>query len=336
MTMHKWKWLQLFAEGGEGTGDGAGTSETGDNSVDAGHQRLRELGVPEDKIRKRAKKAVERLPEGAVRTSPQTQNPQAEQAAAAKPTEEPKQDAPKRMTWEEIVADPEYNEQMQKTVQSRLKAAKSAEESLTRLTPALDILAKKYGQDAQNLDYGALAEAILKDDSYYVDKAMELGTTPEIARKLEQYDAAEQRRKHEAEATIQQQAMQRHFIKLENEAAELKKVYPNFDLRAEMKNPTFARMVSPGSNVPVRNAYYAVHHDELQTAAMQVTAEKVSQKISNAIQSGSRRPNENGASAQAPSVTTFDYRKASKAQRSALKREIMAAGARGEKLYPGK
>ena len=45
MTDSKWLNLQLFA--GEGAGDGGGEGgQSGVNDVDAGHQRLLELGVP--------------------------------------------------------------------------------------------------------------------------------------------------------------------------------------------------------------------------------------------------------------------------------------------------
>jgi hypothetical protein len=53
--------------------------------------------------------------------------------------------------------------------------------------------------------------------------------------------------------------------------------------------------------------------------------------MSNAIRSNQRRPTENGTSGQAPSVTHFDYRKASKDEREAFKRRINS----GEKIYPG-
>ena len=64
---------------------------------------------------------------------------------------------------------------------------------------------------------------------------------------------------------------------------------------------------------------------------MQVAAQKTAQKLSNSIQANQRRPEENGTTGQAASVTTFDYRKASKAEREALKARIR----RGEKIYPG-
>ena len=94
-------------------------------------------------------------------------------------------------------------------------------------------------------------------------------------------------------------------------------------------------MTAPNVGISVQDAYYAVHRNEIQSAAMQVTAQKAAQKISNSIQAGQRRPDENGTSGQAPSVTTFDYRNASKEQRDALKRRIYEAQAQGKKLYPG-
>ena len=93
----KWLNLQLFA--GEGAGDGgADGATTGGTAVDAGQQRLLELGVPADKIRKRAQKQAVKLPEGAVRTAPTAQaeqKPTEQDAAADNPTEEPTE-APKR------------------------------------------------------------------------------------------------------------------------------------------------------------------------------------------------------------------------------------------------
>ena len=89
-------------------------------------------------------------------------------------------------------------------------------------------------------------------------------------------------------------------------------------------------------SVSVEDAYYAVHRREIQQATIQASAQQAAQKISNSIRSGQNRPDENGTTGQAPSVTTFDYSKASREERDALKRRIREAAARGEKLYPGR
>ena len=347
MAKNKWFWLQLFA--GEGAGAGAsaggeggeGGAVAGVNGVDAEHQRLLELGVPEEKLRKRAQRAKAKLPEGAVRTAPmkaQEQKPQEQVATATEnPTEEKTENpAPTRMSWDEIMADPEYNKQMQSVVQSRLKNAKAAEENLAKLAPALELLARKHNLDPANMDYDAIAKAISNDDAYYEDKALEMGVSLEAAKRIDQQEREDARNKREEARNLEEQKLRNHFMKLEQQGEALKKVFPNFDLRTELQNPVFMRMTSPNVGVSVEDAYHAVHRKEIMARGMQVTAQKTAEQISNAIQAGSRRPDENGTTGQSPSVTTFDYSKASKAQRDALKAQIRAAAARGEKLYPGR
>ena len=346
MHKNKWFWLQLFAGEGAGStggdGGGEGTVSGVNDGLAAEDQRLLELGVPEEKLRKRAKRANAKLPEGAVRTAPKQAEEQKPQEQVATATENPTEDktepsTPARMSWDEIMADPEYNKQMQLTVQSRLKNAKNAEESMAKLAPALEVLARKYGQDPANPDYEALAKKINDEDVYYEDKALEMGVSVEAAKRIdnEQRDTARQQRQEAM--NMEQQRIQQHFVKLEQQGEELKKLFPKFDLRTELQNPVFARMTAPGTGLmSVEDAYRAVHRKEIEAAQSQVIAQRTAEKMSNAIQAGARRPDENGTSGQSASVTTFDYSKASKAQRDALKREIYAAAARGEKLYPGR
>ena len=336
MRYLKWLDLQLFAEGGDGGGEGAAA---GDNAVDAGQQRLLELGVPAEKIRKRAKKPEAASPGGAVLTQGQKQ--QAQQDAAAANKEASKTDTPSRMSWDEIMADPEYNKEMQAVVKARLnaeraKADKDSESKLQKLAPALEVMARKYGMDVENLDYDALAQAVNNDKQYYEDKAIEMGVSTETAMEVDQKERTRVRQEKEEARTLEQQKIAEHIQKLEQQGEAMKATFPNFDLRKELQNPAFARMTSPNVGVSVEDAYYAVHRREIQAAAMQVTAQKTAQKISNSIQAGQRRPAENGTSGQAASVTSFDYSKASKAEREALKQRIRAAAARGEKIYPGR
>ena len=149
--------LQLFAEGGDGgasSGDGAaGEAATGANATAAAEQRLRELGVPEDRIRKRASKVASRMSTVPTKTEAVEVKEEAkEQTAPAEdnPTEE-KTEKPTRMSWDEIMADPEYNEKMQSVVKSRLRTAKDAEENLAKIAPALEQLARKYNLDPNTM-----------------------------------------------------------------------------------------------------------------------------------------------------------------------------------------
>ena len=182
--MSEFYWLQLFAEGSDGEG-------TGGTAPDAGEE-LRALGVPEEKIRKRAGRMAPRQQAAA----------DAPQAQAAQETARQEQDAaaqtetiPKRMTWEEIMEDPEYNGRMQQVVRDRLRESRGAQDNLRTLEPALELLADRYHLDAGNLDAAALAKAITEDSLFYEQRAEELGVSPDMARRMDQMERFERRQR---------------------------------------------------------------------------------------------------------------------------------------------
>lgn len=321
--------LRLFggegAGAGSGAGDGAaaGGEASGAEAVDPGRQRLLELGVPESKLRKNRSYT---LPQQAPKQVPQAEAGSQVDAAAKESPEEGKP-AAGRMSWDEIMADPEYNKQMQATVQARLRSAKGAEEHLQALTPALELLARQHGIDySKGIDYAALAKAVSDDDQFYEDKALEMGVDIATARKLDQDERNTARAQRQAADQLEQQRMDAHFASLEAQSNALKAKFPNFDLRAELKNPQFARMVGPQMNMPVEAAYNAIHYKEIQAASMQVAAQRTAQQMSAAIASGSRRPAENGTSRQTPSSVSMDYRNATPEQRAAFKARLRREG----------
>lgn len=338
MLSNKWWMLQLFAgEGAGGSGAAAGgegaPAASGENTADAGQQRLRELGVPEDKIRKNR---AYRVPAAQTQAKPaENEDKGAEQAAAAEETAPTEEKAP-RMTWDEIVKDPEYNREIQSIVQARTRKSNGALEAMNKLGPALEMLMKKHGMDPAKPDYEGLAKKIMDDDSLYEEKAYEMNVSNDVAKTIVQQEMELNRHRRQEQITLEMQKSQQHIQRLELQSQALKAKYPGFDLRTELKNPVFERMTRPEIGLTVEDAYYAVHRKDIEQAQAQVIASQTAQAMSNAVRSNSRRPDESGASGQAPSVTTFDYRKASKAEREALKARIREAGARGEKIYPGR
>lgn len=293
-------WLQLFAEDGS-------AAEAGVTDADAGHQQLLALGVPESKLRK----------DRAYKVSAPVEETPVQDAAAQK------EETGQRLTWDQVCADPEYSEKMQKMVQGRLKNVKQAQENLNTLTPALQVMASAYGLDPEHLDYPALARAIRADDRLYQQQGQRLGVSGELARRLDRMEQL-QRQQHRS---LQENALKEHFQSMQRQAETLKQQLPEFDLGKAMEDPTFLRLTAPNVGLSVEDAYYALNRRQLQ--------QQTARQISNAIRSGTMRPEENGISGHSPAVTSFDYRHASREQRTALKQAIRAAGARGEKLYPG-
>ena len=200
-----------------------------------------------------------------------------------------------KFCWEDVKKDPEINRQIQAVVKRRLKEAGAAHQALQTLQPALI----GYGLDPDNPDYAAVCAAL------------EAASAP----------------KEEAPVDIAS-----HYESLQTQAAALQQAYPGFRLEKAMEDPVFLRLTAPGG-VSVEQAFFALHHNDIQKATLSVAATHAANALSRSIGSG-HRPLENGTTRQAGSAQTFNYRAATPAQRQALKDSIRAAAARGEKLYP--
>ena len=332
MAKIKWFLLQLFADGASG-GDGGGEgAESGETAADAGQQRLKELGVPENKIRKNRAYKFGKPSAEAVRKAEPQEKPQQEVAAPAEQKDSQQEaQSTHRMSWDEIVKDPEYNQELQKLIKARLRESGAYKDAMEALDPALELLARQYGIDLGKKDYKALAQKITDDDHYYETKAMETGDSVETVKKLEQQEAELNRFRRQEAMNLEEQKINRHFSSLEQQGEALKAKFPGFDLRMELQNPVFARMTAPDSGLTVEDAYYAVHRAEIQSAQAKVIADQTAKQMANSIRSNAARPDESG-SRQGSSTVSFDYSKASRQQREELKRRIRS----GERILPGR
>ena len=121
----------------------------------------------------------------------------------------------------------------------------------------------------------------------------------------------------------QQQAAQRAAMvqRLEAEEAQVKEVYPTFDLEKEAGNPEFAALLKRG--VSMKQAFEVLHMDELMQGAMQYTAAKVQQTTARNIQARQARPDEGAAAKAAPVTAKTDVNKLTKADREKIAQEVM-------------
>lgn len=349
MQTNELRYLQLFADGGAAAGAGAGEGNAaGDNgAVAAGQQPqtqadvLAALGVPPSKIRAKYKNAV---------INAQSAQEAAPQDAAAQTGSEPTQQTdngdtaqqPQRMTWDEIKKDPEYNWQMQDMVQKRVQKYKQREGQLNGL---LGIVAQRYGIDAtdpEKLDIDALTNAVSGDNEYYEKRGLELGVSAEVAKHIADLERKAARADAMERENSEQRAIAEHLQRLEAQAQAFKATVPDFDLRAELSDPTFARLTSPNVGLSVEDAYFAMHRQEIQQAqaqqaraAVQAAAAQTKAAVANSIQAGQRRPTENTATTQAGSVLSEQNpRDYTPEQRESIKRRIRQAAAQGAILMP--
>ena len=217
-----------------------------------------------------------------------------------------------------------YDARVQDTIQKRLKGTKETVDKFNALTPTLEMLAKKYGVDATDIE--ALNKAIQEDDSYYEQEALEKGLSVQQLKefkKIERENAAFKAQMQEAQRRENGKKLYAAWVQ---QSAEAKNVYPSFDLSAEMKNPKFVDLLR--SHIDVKTAYEVLHKDEIIPAAMQFTAKTVESKLAKSIASGGSRPSENGMASQSAAVVKSDVSQLSKADRAEIIRRVQ----RGEKI----
>ena len=353
--------LQFFADGasGEGTAEGASSGETaaaagqptGDMPAVAGQEeesqadRLERLGVPKEKAEKyRARKANRIAANASSVTAAASQEKEevngtddngSQQDAAASDGQDQQNTEPAMQDWETLMKDPELNRKMQDTVKARVKPLRSMIDSFT---PILELLGRKYGVDTSDpskVDMSALAKAVGDDDYFYEEESSELGLdVPATKKRVQQElelnarDRALKQREDALSESLEEMTMRRHVEKMNSDAADLKKSFKDFDLQKELQNPRFAAMVSPGGGLSVTEAYYAIHHREIEKAKEAETARNVAKAFSNSIQSGRQLPVENGMNSRNPSpAPNKSYRQMTAAERAEYKARIQREAA---------
>ncbi len=301
--------LQLFADGGAGDGGTGAEGAKGDTAAAALPQTKGEKANPLANV-----KYGIQGEEGTV--------PAAEEQVAQTATQD------REAAFEALIKGEYkdlYDARMQDTIQKRLKGSKETVDRYNALTPTLELLANKYGVKDFN-DIEALNKAINDDDSYFEEEALEKGITVEQLKEIKKME----RENAELRRQMQEQRTQENANKLYSawmeQAEDAKKVYPSFDIKAEMANPKFIDLLK--SNIDVRTAYEVLHKDEIIPAAMQFTAQQVEQKLVNKMIAGGARPTENGMSSQGAAVVKSDVSQLSKEDRAEIIRRVQ----RGEKI----
>ena len=218
----------------------------------------------------------------------------------------------------------QYDARMQDTIQKRLKGTKETVDKFNALSPTLELLGRKYGVDATDIE--ALNKAIEADDTYFEEEALEKGITVKQLKEIRQMERENADLKRQMQEQQTQENASKIYAGWMNQAEQTKKVYPGFDLKAEMQNPKFVDLLR--SNIDVRTAYEVLHKDEIIPAAMQFTAKTVESKLAKKIAANGARPAESGMSPSSAAVVKSDVSQLSRADREEIRKRV----ARGEKI----
>ena len=285
-----WKFdLTMFDGDGDGAGYAAADAGTGSSTG-----ATPEAAVPANPNRRQR-------PVNPLANVKYGKQPEAAPVEAAEPQQgESADDRAKRWAAAKEEFRDLYSSESSELIQRRLGESKDAQITLAKLAPLLEQTAKKYGKEATDID--GLMAAYTDDDSLYEEEAAKEGVSVEVYKQLKAFREDQAAREAQQQQDEIKARLQEHLRGLFTQGEQLKAVFPNFDLRTELQNPMFARLVSPELGVDVETAYWTVHRKELQGRAMQVAAQKSQEKLSQAVQSGMNRPSENGTRNVSPGL----------------------------------
>lgn len=346
MMKHKWD-LQLFAEGGGEGGAPAGQAEGGSAPAAPAVEEPALRPAEERQMRRsgQLKKQAAKAQEAALAAQPAPESAQAgkgeaagEKAAGgdkpeAKPNGKAGEQADDAAFYEDMKKYPGQLERLVREVAAKTQAAQRQADA--RYEPLMKALAEKYGTTPDDLD--GIMEALkgpVKDDAYYNALAMQMGTSVENARKMDELQTQNQRMQRAQQRQAQLAARQRQAAQVQQiqenwrrQDAEMQKKYPGFNFAEERKNPDFAAILRAGGSLEA--AYQATHFGQLVSQAQAATAQQVEQGVVNRIEQRGRRPAENGISPAAAGVAPVkDVRKLSARDCEELERRA----ARGERI----
>ena len=208
----------------------------------------------------------------------------------------------------------QFSERMQQVINRRFKESKQQAAQLEGQGKIMQLLAGKYGVDAGDLD--GLYKAINADDGFFEEEAAKAGLSVKQFKEMRRMQAETQELRAQIQKQADRQKAQEVYSGWMREAEQVKQMYPEFDLRAELQNEKFGRLLQHG--IDVRTAYQVIHQDELMQRGMMAAANNAAAATARNIQSQRARPAENGAGSPAAATVKVDVNKMTKADRDAL------------------
>ncbi|MBE7055059.1 MAG: hypothetical protein E7392_02965 [Ruminococcaceae bacterium] len=213
----------------------------------------------------------------------------------------------------------EYKEQFSKKVQKiisrRLKEVKTMKEASDKNEQLVSSLMKKF-----NIEDGDTEKLERMIDSKMTQKNDNM--QEKTAQLLRRLVAENNYLKKSREEDIRRIEMQNRAQILRNQAEETKKVYPEFDFEAQLKNPEFCRLLKVG--VSVKNAYEVANIDSI----LDNNSKNAEKMVVDSIRTKGNRPIENGSDSSGGIILSTNVSKLTKKQRA----ELAKRAAKGEMI----
>lgn len=219
----------------------------------------------------------------------------------------------------------QYGRDVQSAVQDRFKNAKDDHNTLEKLQPMLKVLQERAGVE----DIDGLIRHVMDDDSLYEEAAAEADMPVSAYKQMKALESQLEEAKRREQESQEQIMIRQHLTRLNQQAEEFKKQFPDFDLMKTISSDRrFARLTSPEVGMSVEDAYFAIHHKELAPQMMAYGMQRAKQQMGQTLQAQRSRPVEGAAKAQgqAPAQVAVDPRHMTRQQREEVKRRAHLFG----------
>lgn len=307
--------LQLFAEGGDGSGAGETSQSAGaDSSPSRGA-----LGRTENS-------ALDE--QGSTDTKAEGSGSENGEGEAGEEAKKPSP-AERRKAFGQMMSG-EYKDLADEMMQNAVQIAAQNLEASPEMRGLLEAIAEKYGTDATDLTAltDAIRNGVVKDDAYFERIAMEKGISVRTAREMDKLETQNKRLTAQQQAAQQMQkaAAERARIaqiqaRWDAEADALKAKYPDFDRDEVLANPDVEKMMRAGCSMEA--AYRAAYFDRLMARQTAATAQQTEQGVLNRVQQRASRPAENGTRPGGAVQTHLDVEHMSRKDREALEKRVL-------------
>lgn len=212
-----------------------------------------------------------------------------------------------------------FNDRVQHIVQGRVGKMNDLQQRVDGFQPILDALSARYGES----DVGRLSELIGADQGFYEDAAADAGVDVPTYLNMQRLERENAQYRQQAEAARESAEAAQQAEAWNAEAEAMAEKYPGFDLMAELEgNETFGRMLQGG--VPMEDAYFACHRQDIMTAAQRAAAENESQRVQESLRQGGLRPTESGVSQNASRIVKADPSNLNNADLEEIERRVRA------------
>ena len=307
--------LQMFAEGGDGSGVGETSQSAGaDSSPSRGALGRTENAALDE--------------QGSTDTKAEGSGSENGEGEAGEEAKKPSP-AERRKAFGQMMSG-EYKDLADEMMQNAVQIAAQNLEASPEMRGLLEAIAEKYGTDATDLTAltDAISNGVVKDDAYFEKIAMEKGISVKTAREMDKLETQNRRltAQQEAAAQMQKAAQERARIaqiqaRWDAEAEALKAKYPEFDREEVLANPEVEKMMRAGCSMEA--AYRAAYFDRLMARQTAATAQQTEQGVLNRVQQRASRPAENGTRPGGAVQTHLDVEHMSRKDREALEKRVL-------------